>query len=46
MTAEAASGLLVTTFILIVLGIAISCLANIKTHEKFGKKNLWVGKES
>jgi ABC-type nitrate/sulfonate/bicarbonate transport system permease component len=46
MTAASLSGLWVGLFLLVMLGIAISCLFNLKTHEKFARQNLWVGRES
>jgi hypothetical protein len=40
------SGLLVALFLIVMLLIAVNCLFEIKTHEKFARNNLWVGKES
>lgn len=40
------SGLWVGLFLLVMLGIAISCLFDLKTHDKFARQNLWVGRES
>ena len=38
------SGLLVGLFLLAMLGIALNVLFNLKTHEKFARQNLWVGR--
>ena len=46
MTPSTLSALFVTLFLIIMLLIGINCLYNIKTNDKFGKNNLWVGKES
>ena len=46
MTPAALSGILVGIFLIIMLLIAIGCLFDIKTNDKFGKNNLWVGKEN
>lgn len=46
MTTASLSGLWVALFLLVMLGIAISCLFNLKTHDKFARQNLWVGRES
>jgi hypothetical protein len=40
------SGLWVGLFLLIMLGIGISCLMNLKTNDRFARQNLWVGRES
>ena len=44
MTPATLSALFVTLFLIIVLLIGVSCLYNIKTNDKFGRSNLWVGK--
>ena len=46
MTPSTLSALFVTLFLIIMLIIGVNCLYNIKTNDKFGKNNLWVGKES
>jgi hypothetical protein len=46
MTQASLSGLWVALFLLVMLGIAISCLFELKTHDKFARQNLWVGRES
>ena len=46
MTPTVLSGLLVALFLIVMLLIGISCNYNIKTNEKYGRNNLWVGKES
>jgi hypothetical protein len=46
MSTSAASGLWVGLFLLVMLGIAINILFGLKTHEKFARQNLWVGRES
>lgn len=46
MTPSILSGLLVTLFLIIMIMIAVSCLYDIKTNDKYGRNNLWVGKES
>ena len=46
MTPSVLSGLFVALFLIIMLIIGINCLYNIKTNDKFGRQNLWVGKES
>ena len=46
MTPLALSGLFVAVFLIVVLLIALSCLFDIKTNDKFARQNLWVGKES
>jgi hypothetical protein len=46
MSSASLSGLWVGLFLLIMLGVAISCLFQLKTHEKFARQNLWVGRES
>ena len=38
------SGLWVGLFLLIMLGIALSCLFNLKTNDKFARQHLWVGR--
>jgi hypothetical protein len=40
------SGLWVGLFLIVMLGIALTCLYNLKTHDKFARQNLWVGRES
>lgn len=42
----ALSGLLVGLFLLVVLCIAVSCLMDLKTNDRFARQNLWVGRES
>jgi hypothetical protein len=44
MTPSTLSGLLVSLFLIVMLVIAIGCLYEVKTNDKFGKNNLWVGK--
>ncbi len=44
MTPTTLSALFVTVFLIIMLLIGINCLYNIKTNDKFGRNNLWVGK--
>ena len=46
MTPSILSGLLVGLFLIVMLCIGISCNYNIKTNDKYGRNNLWVGKES
>jgi hypothetical protein len=46
MTPSVLSGLFVAIFIIVVLLIAISCLYDIKTNDKYAVNNLFVGKES
>ena len=46
MTPSTLSALFVTLFLVVMLIIGITCLYNIKTNDKFGRNNLWVGKES
>jgi len=46
MTTYALSGLWVGLFLLVMLAIAISCLFDLKTNDKFARQNLWVGRES
>jgi hypothetical protein len=46
MTPAVLSGLFVTVFLIVMLLIAISCLYDIKTNDKFAANNLFVGKES
>ena len=46
MTPSTLSALFVTLFLVVMLMIGISCLYDIKTNDKFGRNNLWVGKES
>ena len=46
MTPTVLSGLLVALFLIVMLLIGISCNYNIKTNDKYGRNNLWVGKES
>jgi hypothetical protein len=38
------SGLLVSIFLIVMLLIALQCLMDIKTNDKFARNNLWVGK--
>ena len=40
------SGLFVGLFLIIMLSIAISCLYDLKTNDRFARQNLWVGRES
>lgn len=44
MTPAILSGLFVALFLIVMLLIAISCLFNIKTNDKFASTNLFVGK--
>ena len=44
MTPTTLSALFVTLFLIVMLLIGITCLYNIKTNDKFGRNNLWVGK--
>jgi hypothetical protein len=46
MTPYALSGLLVTLFLMVMLCIAIACLYDLKTNDRFARQNLWVGRES
>lgn len=46
MTPSVLSGLFVTLFLLVMLCIAVSCLYDIKTNDRFASTNLFVGKES
>jgi type IV secretory pathway component VirB8 len=46
MTPSALSGLLVAGFLLVVLLIAINCLMDLKTNDRFPRNILNVGKES
>lgn len=42
----ALSGLFVGLFLLVVLCIAVGCLMDLKTNDRFARQNLWVGRES
>lgn len=44
MSTHSLSGLWVGLFLLVMIGIALSILFNLKTHEKFARQNLWVGR--
>lgn len=39
-----ASGLFVGLFLIVMLGIGLNVLFNLKTHERFARQNLWVGR--
>ena len=40
------SGLWVALFLIVVLLIAVNCLMDLKTNDRFARQNLWVGRES
>jgi hypothetical protein len=44
MTPSILSGLLVSLFLIVMLLIAISCLYDVKTNDRFASTNLFVGK--
>lgn len=46
LTTHALSGLWVTLFLLVMLGIGLSCSFDLKTNDRFARQNLWVGRES
>lgn len=44
MSNYSASGLFVGLFLIVMLGIGLNVLFNLKTHERFARQNLWVGR--
>ena len=42
LTSYSLSGLWVGLFLIVMLGIGLSCLFNLKTNDKFARQNLWV----
>lgn len=46
MTPYALSGLLVGLFLLVMMCIAVSCLYDLKTNDRFARQNLHIGRES